>query len=117
MKAGGRRLRRAAWSSRSRGADMRIFHIIQCANLGGMERAALELMIGMKDRGHEVGLLSLNPIGALKTLLVEHAIPAEGLAYRGWGGWRSLPQFRRRLAAERCDALVMTGHNLLAMLA
>jgi glycosyltransferase involved in cell wall biosynthesis len=95
---------------------MRIFNIIQCANLGGMERSNLELLSQLKARGHEVGLLSLNPIGGLKPLLAERAIPAEGLSYRGLGGWRSLPQLRRRLAKEQGDALIMTGHNLLAML-
>ena len=97
-------------------ADMRIFNIIQCANLGGMEKANLELLSGLKERGHEIELLSLNPIEGLKPLLEERAIPAEGLAYRGRAGWRSLPQLRRYLAQVRGDALIMTGHNLLAML-
>jgi glycosyltransferase involved in cell wall biosynthesis len=96
---------------------MHIFNIIQCANLGGMEQANLELLTGLKAQGHEVEMLSLNPIGGLKALLAERAIPAQGLVYRGRGGWRSLPQFRRRLATVRSDALIMTGHNLLAMLA
>jgi glycosyltransferase involved in cell wall biosynthesis len=96
---------------------MRVFNIIQCANLGGMEQANLALLTGLKERGHEVELLSLNPLGGIGPLLAERDIPAEGLAYRGRGGWRSLPQFRRRLARSRSDALIMTGHNLLAMLA
>jgi glycosyltransferase involved in cell wall biosynthesis len=96
---------------------MRVFNIIQCANLGGMEQANLALLASLKKRGHEVELLSLNPLGALKPLLAEHRIRAEGLAYRGRGGWRSLPQFRRQLARSRSDVLIMTGHNLLAMLA
>ena len=96
---------------------MRIFNIIQCANLGGMEKANLELLSGLKARGHEIELLSLNPIAGLKPLLDERAIPAQGLAYRGRAGWRSLPQLRRYLAKVRGDALIMTGHNLLAMLA
>jgi len=98
-------------------ADVRIFNIIQCANLGGMEKANLELLSGLKARGHEIELLSLNPIAGLKPLLDERAIPAQGLAYRGRAGWRSLPQLRRYLAKVRSDAVIMTGHNLLAMLA
>jgi glycosyltransferase involved in cell wall biosynthesis len=96
---------------------MRIFNIIQCANLGGMEHSNLQLLTNLKRYGHQVELLSLNPIGGLKPLLAERAIPAQGLSYRGRGGWRSLPQFKRRLATVRSDALIMTGHNLLAMLA
>lgn len=96
---------------------MRILNIIQCANLGGMEQANLALISDLKERGYEVELLSLNPLGGIEPLLIERKIPAQGLAYRGRGGWRSLPHLRRHLARSRSDALIMTGHNLLAMLA
>ncbi|WP_119302662.1 glycosyltransferase [Dongia deserti] len=94
---------------------MRIVNIIQCANLGGMEQSTLALMLVLKARGHAVELLSLNPLGAMGAQLAEQAIPAEGLPYRGVGGWRSVGQFRRRLSGRQSDALIMTGHNLLAM--
>lgn len=96
---------------------MQIFNIIQCANLGGMEQSTLALLCGLKARGHQVELLSLNPLAGMGPLLAEQEIPAEGLAYRGRAGWRSLGQLRHRLARVRSDALVMTGHNLTAMLA
>jgi glycosyltransferase involved in cell wall biosynthesis len=96
---------------------MRIFNIIQCANLGGMEQSSLSLLMELKARGHEVELLSLNTMGGLAPLLAEQAIPAEGLVYRGRGGWRSLPELKRRLNGVQSDALIMTGHHLLGMLA
>jgi glycosyltransferase involved in cell wall biosynthesis len=96
---------------------MHIFNIIQCANLGGMEQSSLALLVELKARGHRVELLSLNTIGGLGPLLAEQAIPAEGIAYRGRGGWKSVRQLKRRLAGVRSDALIMTGHNLLGMLA
>src|SRR6516164_1638055 len=96
---------------------MRIFNIIQCANLGGMEKANLELLTGLKSLGHEIELLSLNPIAGLKPLLDDRKIQAHGLAYRGMAGWRSLPELKRHLVKVRSDALIMTGHHLLAMLA
>jgi len=96
---------------------MRIFNIIQCANLGGMEHSCLALLIELKARGHQLELLSLNTLGGLGPLLAAQAIPADGLPYRGRGGWQSLPQLKRRLAGVRSDALIMTGHNLLGMLA
>ena len=95
---------------------MRIFNIIQCANLGGMEKANLELLTGLKTLGHEIELLSLNPIAGLRPLLDDRKIRAHGLAYRGMAGWRSVPELKRYLAKVRSDALIMTGHNLLAML-
>lgn len=96
---------------------MRICNIIQCTNLGGMEHSSLALLIELKARGHQVELLSLNTLGDLGPILAAQKIPADGLPYRGRGGWRSLPRLKRRLARVRGDALVMTGHNLLAMLA
>jgi glycosyltransferase involved in cell wall biosynthesis len=96
---------------------LRILNIIQCTNLGGMERASLRLMIGLKERGHSCELLSLNPLGALRPLLFEAGIPAVGLAYRGPWGLLSAQALRRTLKSSAADALIMTGHNLLAMLA
>jgi glycosyltransferase involved in cell wall biosynthesis len=96
---------------------VRIFNIIQCANLGGMEKANLDLLTGLRTRGNEIELLSLNPIAGLGPLLEERGIPAQGLRYRGRGGWRSLRELRAHVSKARADALIMTGHNLLAMLA
>jgi glycosyltransferase involved in cell wall biosynthesis len=92
-----------------------LINIIQGTNLGGMEQASLRLMKALKRRGHSFTLLSLNPIGALGPLLAESEIPAVGLPYLGRGGWRSLLLMRKALGAAEADALLMTGHNLMAM--
>lgn len=96
---------------------MHILNVIQCTNLGGMEQSALALLSELRGRGHQVEMLSLNSVGALGPLLEQHGIPVHGIRYRGRGGWQSLPELRRRLAAVHPEALIMTGHNLLAMLA
>lgn len=96
---------------------MKILNLIQCANLGGMEQASLRLMRGLQARGHDLQLLSLNSIGGLGPLLVAAGIPHEGLPYAGKGGWRILSRLRQRLKESRPDALMMTGHHLLAMTA
>jgi len=96
---------------------MKILNLIQCANLGGMEQASLRLMQGLQARGHELHLLSLNPIGELGPLLKAARIPNEGLPYAGRGGWRTMPGLRRKLQGNDADALIMTGHHLLAMTA
>jgi glycosyltransferase involved in cell wall biosynthesis len=96
---------------------MRIVNIIQGTNLGGMEQASLRLMIGLKERGHSSEVVSLNPIGGLGLLLAEQNIPAVGLPYLGMGGWRSFLLLRRMLRSVKADAMLMTGHNLMAMLA
>jgi glycosyltransferase involved in cell wall biosynthesis len=90
---------------------------MQCANLGGMEQASLRLMQALGHRGHQFSVLSLNPIAGLGPLLEESGIPAEGMEYAGRGGWRSWLPLRRRLKSISADALVMTGHNLMAQFA
>ena len=95
---------------------MRILNIMQCTDLGGMEQSSLRLMRGLQQRGHEVRVVSLHPLGPLAPLLAEAGIPAIGFEYRGALGWKSLPELRRHLAGEKADALIMTGSNLLASL-
>ena len=96
---------------------MHILNICQCTNLGGMEQASLHLMKGLQKRGHSFEVLSLNSLGALKPLLDEAKILAQGLPYRGRGGWRSYGRVRAKLRAIRAGATLMTGPHLLTMLA
>lgn len=96
---------------------MHILNIMQCTNLGGMEQASLRLMKALQQRGHTLRVLSLNPLNDLAPHLQAAGIPAEGLPYLGKGGWRSLPTMWWKLRGIRADALLMTGHNLGAMLA
>lgn len=95
---------------------MNILNVMQCTNLGGMEQSSLRLMTGLQKRGHRCQVLSLNPIGGLGPLLMDNGIAVEGLRYRGRGGWRIAPELRRRLRDIKADAVIMTGHNLLAMI-
>jgi glycosyltransferase involved in cell wall biosynthesis len=81
-----------------------------------METSSLRLMQGLVGRGHTLEVLSLHPVGALGDLLTTTGIPAAGLTYRGFAGWRSLPAMRAAIRQRRYDALIMTGHNLAAML-
>ncbi|MDD1444059.1 glycosyltransferase [Dolichospermum sp. ST_sed3] len=96
---------------------MKIVNIIQGTNLGGMEQSSLRLMAGLKERGHSCEVVSLNPIGGLGSLLAELGIPVKGLPYLGKWGWRSYFLLRRTLRSIEADAVLMTGPNLLAMLA
>lgn len=106
--------RQAGWR---RGVGMRIVNIMQCTDLGGMEQSSLRLMQGLCRRGHSCKVVSLHPLGPLAPFLAEAGIAAVGLDYRGAMGWRSLPALYRQLAGETADALIMTGSNLLALLA
>ena len=96
---------------------MKILILIQCTNLGGMEQAALELARELKRLGHEPEFLSLTPVGDLGPVLIALGIPVSGIDYRGAFGWKSFMTLKRRLAVIEADALIMFGHNMMAMLA
>lgn len=98
---------------------MRILNVIQCTNLGGMERASVGLMTALQARGHSLRLVSVSPLGSLAPVLAAAGIPSEGVAYCGPAGLWSRPELRRRLVAHAgwADAMLMTGHNLMAMTA
>ena len=82
-----------------------------------MEQASLRLMRGLKERGNQLELLSLNPVGQLGPLLQEAGVPHDGLPYLGKGGWRSYGLLKAKLNNVQADAMIMTGHHLLAPLA
>ena len=82
-----------------------------------MEQASLRLMRGLMQRGDQLELLSLNPVGQLGPLLENAKIPHEGLPYLGKGGWRSYGLLRKKLNETQVDGMLMTGHHLLASLA
>ncbi len=96
---------------------MKILNIIQCTNLGGMEQASLRLMSALQRQGDTCRVISLNPIGDLGRLLGNEGIAATGLSYKGKGGWQSYLQQKETIQkySKDIDALIMTGHNLLAM--
>jgi glycosyltransferase involved in cell wall biosynthesis len=96
---------------------MKILILIQCANLGGMEQSTVLLLEEMKEMGHEVELLSLNDLGPLGPVLEKKGIPVSAVGYRGRWGWRSFFPLKRVLKRKNVDALIMVGHNLMAMLA
>lgn len=95
---------------------MDILNLIQCANLGGMEKVAVTLLSGLQERGHHCALLSLNPIGSLEPLLRNVRIAFQGLAYEGESGWKTALNLRGVLRGYKADAMIMTGHHLLSSL-
>jgi glycosyltransferase involved in cell wall biosynthesis len=82
-----------------------------------MERANLARLAGLQQLGHHCELISLNPLGALAPLLERHHIPARGMPYRGVGGWRSFAAMYGGFRNVRAEAIIMTGHNLVASIA
>ena len=82
-----------------------------------MEQSAYLLARELVAMGVEVEFLSLHELGALAPLLEKAGIAAASTGYRGYAGWRSFPATRRAFRSSRADAMIMVGHNLMAMLA
>jgi len=95
---------------------MNILNIMQCTELGGTERATLELMKGLQQRRHDCRVISLNPLGQLTPALHAQGISAVGLPYRGRGGIMSVRRLHEQVRRRPCDAMIMTGPNLLGMM-
>jgi glycosyltransferase involved in cell wall biosynthesis len=96
---------------------MTLLHIIQCLNLGGMERASAQFCRILQKRGHSIDWLSLNGRGPLAE---EPDLAGFGLTCLNYHRGQPLNTFleqRRSLRSGRYDRLLMTGHNLLAMVA
>lgn len=82
-----------------------------------MEQSTLLLANGLIALGHGVEILSLNEMGPLSPVLEAKGIASSAIGYHGIWGWRSFLHLRRILRGKEADALVMVGHNLMAMLA
>ena len=95
---------------------MKILNIIQCTNLGGMERSNLARLRALKDCGHACHVVSLNEFGDLLPLLRASSIPCNAFRY-GWDKVGTLIGLMRQLRKEEHDVVICTGHNLLTTLA
>lgn len=95
---------------------MKILHVMQCANLGGMEQTTLLRMKHLIKRGHSCNLVSLNPIGALSEKLARTTIVYKGLRYRKPWGLPTLWSMHKAFSESQCDSILMSGHNVAAQL-
>tara|TARA_B100000945_G_scaffold143283_1_gene114641 strand:+ start:2943 stop:4046 length:1104 start_codon:yes stop_codon:yes gene_type:complete len=96
---------------------MKILNILQGTSLGGMEQSSLTLMKNMQKLGCEFEVLSLTPFGKLKAKLESADINSNDTSYSGIGGWMSFFDIRSKIQSSNADAIMMTGHSLVGMLA
>ena len=90
---------------------------MQGTHIGGTEKSSLTLMTHIKEFGNELFVLSLTEMGKLSPHLDEAGIGYIGFSYQGIGGWRSFFKYRNQIKISSADAIMMTGHNLVGMLA
>lgn len=95
---------------------MKILNIIQCTNLGGMERSNLARLEVLNKDGHDCHLLSLNAFGDLLPLLEKSLISHSALDY-GKSKIKTYIALRKHIREQGYDIIICTGHNLVATLA
>lgn len=96
---------------------MKILCVIQCSNLGGMEKVTLDSLSLLKANGHEVRLLSLHPVGDLKTLTEDKGIPLHGTRGYRLNGLGNVGDIMRNVRQFQPDRLWLVGHNFGALVA
>jgi glycosyltransferase involved in cell wall biosynthesis len=90
---------------------------MQGTHTGGTEKSSFTLMTHIKEYGNEFFVLSLTEMGMLSSQLDEVGIGYIGFPYQGIGGWRSFFKYRNQIKMSSADAVMMTGHSLIGMLA
>lgn len=96
---------------------MNIAFLMMTTELAGTERATIETIRALRDRGHSCTVYSLKRFGALKPILDEEGIPNEEMASRGFKGWKTFFTLRRYLNGIHPDAVILNGHDIDAALA
>lgn len=96
---------------------MRIFNIIQCSNLGGMEKSTIITLSLLHEHGYEVYMQSLNPVGDLLHIAEQKGITLNGMKYKGLWGLLNVPELLRTIRGEKPDIIWVTGHNIGALIA
>ncbi len=96
---------------------MKILCIIQCSNLGGMEKVTLESLSILKEAGHAVEMFSLHPVGDLDSLALARDIPLSGTRSYRWMGIGNLPDLIGAVRRSKADRVWLVGNNFGSLIA
>jgi glycosyltransferase involved in cell wall biosynthesis len=94
---------------------MTVSHLIQCTNLGGMEKAACVLMEALaQDQGTGFAITTPRPFGACEQRLKALDPDARAHAYKGKFGWRSQREFAASVQQKHTPGspIMITGTDV-----
>jgi hypothetical protein len=77
--------------------EIRILTIMQCIELGGMEKNVYSLMDWLHRKGSEFKVISLHPLGLGQQVLNQIGVPTARFPYRGTFGLLSHHLVRREV--------------------
>ncbi|GGK09097.1 glycosyltransferase [Luteimonas terricola] len=88
---------------------MRISHVVENLNRGGLERVVIDLAKAQAATGHDCQVICLFEAGSLAPELASHGIPVIACGKRDGADLRAIWRLRRALAAQRTE--VLHSHN------
>lgn len=88
---------------------MRISHIVDNLNRGGLERVVIDLARSQADAGHDCQVVCLFEAGSLAGELASHGIPVIACGKRKGADPRAVWRLRQALASQRTE--VLHSHN------
>lgn len=91
---------------------MKILNLIQCLNLGGMEKAAYTLMSETQGKGINWQVQSVTPSGLGKQLITSLNIPVVDNSYNGKFGYQSHLALKQKIKQFSGDIILVTGSTL-----
>lgn len=89
---------------------MKITHLVENLNRGGLERVVINLVMNQQDAGHDCRVVCLYEQGALADELKERGVAVDACGKRGGLDLRAL----RRLRALLRNTEVLHSHNIIA---
>lgn len=91
---------------------MKILNLIQCLNLGGMEKATYTLVNNTQGKGIDWQIQSVTPAGLGKNLFLNLKIPVEDNSYEGKFGYKSHFTLKQKVSKFIGDIILVTGPTL-----
>jgi hypothetical protein len=91
---------------------MEILNLIQCLNLGGMEKSAYTLICETQRKGIDWQIQSVTPAGEGKQIFTNLDIPIDDSSYKGKFGYQSHFELREKIKKFTGDIILVTGPTL-----
>lgn len=91
---------------------MRISHVVENLDRGGLERVVIDLVRAQVAAGHDCQVICLFEAGSLATELTSEGIPVVACGKRDGADLRAIWRLRRALASRRTE--VLHSHNSIA---
>lgn len=88
---------------------MRISHVVENLNRGGLERVVIDLVKAQAAAGHDCQVICLFEPGALAGELAASNVPVIACGKRDGADFRAMGRLRRALSAQRTE--VLHSHN------